>query len=1254
MLLADTMDLTRWADRRDAQAILPRLVRQLVLATGEQLTRLSFRSDEGVQLPGWDGVVVAEEASAFVPTGITVWELGVSRDVRRKADDDYRKRTEDPAGINPAQATFIFVTPRRWPRKEDWREERQREGVWHDVRAYDVDDLAAWLEQAPVVHLWFSALIGKHPEGALDLNTFWDDWKASTHPATPPELLVAGREEVVDRIRNWIRTAPATLSLQAGSREEAISIFAAALDTLPEEERAAAFAHTAIVRNEHALNHLAAHEHPLTFVLDFDSSTAVAHAVRHGHRVLVPVGWETSAPDECLKVPKLQVDGAARALTATGLPEERARSLARLARRSLQAFRRKLALRPEVEQPAWANPDEGPALVPAMLAGAWKDNANGDTGAMARIAGGDYVALRRILVRWANESDPPARRVGDVWYVVSREDAWGQLARYLDRDDLERFEAVVLEVLTHPDPRFDLPEDERHMANVLGKIAPYSDLLCRGLAETLAIMATSPVTAPIAGDRSPSGVATAIVSLVLQRANADWRVWASLSEWGTLSLLAEAAPDVFLQAVDQALSGEEPILLRLFAADDGGLFTSSPHTGLLWALETVAWSPEHLGYVSLLLAKLAQLDPGGRLANRPQNSLRAIFLPWFPQTAASTEQRLRAIDVLRDKEPEIAWKLMVELLPKWHDVAHPTAKPQWQDWNPESDARITPAERWSMVCELVVKLVQDAGQRGVHWKDLIDAFPNLPSESRRLVSEGLENLEPGVLGDENCSAIWHALRQLLSHHRSFPEAKWALPNDVLAQLDSLMQRFEPDSVRSRFGWIFSHHPELPEGHQSDWQEHEQEVERRRIDAVRSIYDQGGIAAVISLAESVGRPDTVGSAFARTDAGKREEDAIFTTYLAADTPAHGEFARGFTWGRISIEGRDWAEGKLKVEGKHWSPEQQADFLTRLPSDARTWDIAKSLGLEADHYYWQKIHPFGIDEGDVERAARSFLEHGRPDAAVELLAHHDSAPPATVLDALEAFLNIPHPEQLSPMPVGYNIGKLLDRLEHTAEVERSRVAHLEWSFLPLLRYERQPRVLHEELARNPEFFVEAVTLVFCAEGEEPTEVSDEVRLRAQLAWDLLDSWRTIPGIRSDSSVDGDELATWVRQARELLRDRGREKIGDEMIGQMLSGSPTGHDGAWPHAAVRDLVEEIRSIDLERGIEIGRYNSRGTVTKSLYEGGVQEHSLAQEYEQDAQTIADRWPRVAAMLRRIAAVYRAEAEREDRKAELRQDLGG
>ena len=99
------------------------------------------------------------------------------------------------------------------------------------------------------------------------------------------------------------------------------------------------------------------------------------------------------------------------------------------------------------------------------------------------------------------------------------------------------------------------------------------------------------------------------------------------------------------------------------------MFGRNYMTGLLWALETLAWDPDLLSRVVLCLGGLAARDPGGNWANRPGNSLTTILLPWLPQTCAPIAKRVAALSALIAEHPDIGWKLLVSLLPKPHSIS---------------------------------------------------------------------------------------------------------------------------------------------------------------------------------------------------------------------------------------------------------------------------------------------------------------------------------------------------------------------------------------------------------------------------------------------------------------------------------------------------------------------------------------------------------------------------------------------------------
>jgi hypothetical protein len=85
--------------------------------------------------------------------------------------------------------------------------------------------------------------------------------------------------------------------------------------------------------------------------------------------------------------------------------------------------------------------------------------------------------------------------------------------------------------------------------------------------------------------------------------------------------------------------------------------------------------------------------------------------------------------------------------------------------------------------------------------------------------------------------------------------------------------------------------------------------------------------------------------------------------------------------------------------------------------------------------------------------------------------------------------------------------------------------------------------------------------------------------------------------------------------------------------------GSDDCHPHEAVRNLIEEIGSSDIETGFGIEAFNSRGAVYRGR--GGDQERDLASGYQATADAFAARWPRTAAVFRGLAKSYLAVATR-------------
>ncbi|GAI34957.1 unnamed protein product, partial [marine sediment metagenome] len=200
---------------------------------------------------------------------------------------------------------------------------------------------------------------------------------------------------------------------------------------------------------------------------------------------------------------------------------------------------------------------------------------------------------------------------------------------------------------------------------------------------------------------------------------------------------------------------------------------------------------------------------------------------------------------------------------------------------------------------------------------------------------------------------------------------------------------------------------------------------------------------------------------------------------------------------------------------------------------------------------------------------------------------------------------------------------------------------------------PRYLNEIVKNDPSFFAQLVKWLFKRRDgvtENRDTESEELRKqRAEAALELLRSISVLPG-STGATIDQDRLDIWIDQARTLLGEAGRREIGDKQIGEYLARCTEGTDGIWPHEAVRKVIERVRSTDLESGVAISKFNSRGVVSRSPYEGGRQERELSARYKGNAQKLEFTYPRTAGILRELADDYERLAQDQDRSTELRE----
>jgi hypothetical protein len=448
----------------------------------------------------------------------------------------------------------------------------------------------------------------------------------------------------------------------------------------------------------------------------------------------------------------------------------------------------------------------------------------------------------------------------------------------------------------------------------------------------------------------------------------------------------------------------------------------------------------------------------------------------------------------------------------------------------------------------------------------------------------------------------------------FADASWALPGEILAELEKIRSRFEPEGPVHRNVWLFGPRWQVVEALEG----HENRVDELRRAGLREILDQGGWQSVLGLIEAVEAPEEVGAVFAEIGSAESEARILPGLLVSADEKAT-RFARGYIWGCFQKQGWDWVS-RLRMED--WSVEQVAQVLVVLPFEQRTWKFAAGKGEQLASWYWSHTprfsFPRGEDGDEVTYAVAMLLKHKKAGAAFHVLrmALHQKATlePSLLMEALQTWMESGvGAREADQLPgVKYNIHLLFQELQRGVErkdprVDVDRLSKLEWAYLGMLDgHPAAPVTLHGKLRDEPDFFVDVLGLIFRPKNEPAEggkEVSEEESQRAQNAYRLLRSWQEVPGRRDGQTVDEKTLLGWVQQARSLAEDRGLLEICDSRIGEVFAYAREEPDGSGPCIPVRDALEEIGTDEVFDGFRVGIYNKRGVVSKTLREGGAQE---------------------------------------------------
>lgn len=1255
--------LDNWVrgNARRAQGLIVELLWRLICVSCPKPTHRRFPLGDSIGQHGADGELdTAVAFNPFVPEGKSYWEVGTSENARKKAEKDYTDATKAVPPDERSEKTYIFVTPlsgrKSWrytfrrDGAETWIKAKKKLGQWKDVRVIDGSQLIDWVFQFPAIGHWLRASILESP---ADFETAESQWNLlrgfGAPPPLCPDLFTLGRSNADEKLRRLIIDRN-DKELRFDTRfprhlKDYISAFVA---SLPDEERLELQNRILIFQSEQAFKHACSLNEAHVLVADFDLNTdsggQLLARAKDRHAVIYS-GFPGGLPhgNACELFPPRAHD-MKEALVKAGYTEERARVLTNRSGRDLNLLLR--LIRGLSAHPDWATQSQAADLAIAQLIGQWKDENSGDQQAIEELSGNGYGEWIVRIRQAASAKAAPLELAIGRWKFTSRYEPWLYLGSLIGADILERFKSLAIKVLSEPDPRLELSKDKRFAASIYGKERTYSSTLRQGIAETLALLGSHGKSLSSCRSGLPQEIATLVVRELL--AEADSHRWASLND--VLPLLAEASPDEFLRAVGGASEKPDEPFSGVFSEEGDVFCGGSFMTGLLWALESLAWSDNYFIRVCDILANLAALDPGGNYSNRPDNSLRGILLPWFPQTVASIDRRHAAVQSIAKEHPDVAWKLILKLLPERHSVGHHSHRPKWQDFIPEDWKNgATNGERLKdegFYADLALEL---AGNDPVKLAELLRFYFHIHSGyssfmedyRKRLLSDAVLNLP-----EEQRLSLWMEIANRTSNHRKYADSEaWKVPEEMLQQLDEVADQLKPQEPGVRHRRLFSGRDMNLYDEKGNWDQQHQRLLEKRIEALKEIEQEGGTAALKRFWRAVESPHEVGNACGADDALANDADFL-PALLESETDADYRFALAYIWRRFHAKPQEWIEGMDRTQ---WSTNAKAEFFAQLPSVKEVWQRAESeLGADKAEYWKRaRIHPYPDRLDGFDHAISQLLANGRADLAIQCfwLGKLWTGPYSEL--ALQSL------EQFDPKSNRIDAHAIQEVFKHLQEVgiEEKRLAAMEWKFLPIFNKhssDARPSTLYRHLAEKPEFFCEVIQTIYRSKREvsedeeqdqiEPPEIDEAKASMARNAYQLLMDWDYPPGSQRGGGFDCYQLREWVAAVKESCVASGHWEVASHQIGEVLYYAPKVENELWIDP-VCDLLDSRDDPEFRSGLRIRIFNARGV---HGFSGGKEEIELAEKWERiAAQAEAKGYGRLGSTLRSLGKSYREDAKR-------------
>lgn len=851
------------------------------------------------------------------------------------------------------------------------------------------------------------------------------------------------------------------------------------------------------------------------------------------------------------------------------------------------------------------------------LIGAWRGDNSYDRQIIERISNLTYsqfeAKARSMLLEYEEYLQ---LENGSIWTVLHKEELLVQCKDKLFDDCLERlFEAAntvlnqINERVTSERPYLITPSGEYKNSKELRNSLVESICLIEKMRSTLSNCNT---------DRIYTNIAHLLRTL-LEKAN--WVTWVSLKD--CLQDLAELEPNIFLDCVENSIINNPNEILKLFPKTKNNLFgTSNNITELLWALETLAWSPDYLIPSIRTLGLLEALEyEKTNWANTPLNSIVSILLPGHPQTVASIDKRNNALKCLKNDNAAVFWKVLNNLLPNKILYTTENPRPKYLQLDIPEEISVTNADIYkcnSYLLNFAVEITREDQNKII---DLIDEIGQMDEPTLSAYLDNFENYSDSISGDYSFE-LWIKLRKRMAIIK--PTEKTVIFKHV-DRIQCLIKKLEPEDIRLKYREKYL-------GNRYPFETDKWELlENEKIAAVKEIFDQYGTEETEKFALAV---DSLHDVAYRLGQSLMQDDVseVINSYSAKTVSK--AFVSSCIEGVIATnDTKRLINSSLKSIDKGMALE----LLTNATFSTQLLGVVNAV-LPDDSSYWVKAQMPFVYKGDSEELKliiEKLVSCRRYVTAVNIIGRSRVASEFEVAYICDLLKTTGTVESIGNETLdNYAVQNLIGWMQKQEGLSLELRSDIEFIYLPVLDADAdvQPCSLYTRLSLSPDYFCSLIELFYKKRSADKQEIELDKGLTDRL-FQILFQFKVTPGIREDGVFDEAIFKAWMEYVKEWSRENDRYEVTMQTVGSGLSYAPLDKDKTPPIPIVTEL-NKPENKELRRGFQTGIINQRGFCL--IEPDGKPEKELAEENRRKAERAEEKgFSRYADVLKMIADDY-------------------